>query len=147
MVKPWCGFSGVRTSRGFTLIEVMIVVAIVAILAAVALPAYNSYVKKSRARSAAADLRALAAVLENGYQKQLSYTACTTACNSTSGTQTAFPGWAPSQSAFFTYKVNSTATTYTLSAEGVTGMACTLSVTNSSTAGTATGADCGFTSW
>lgn len=38
-----------RKQTGFTLIELMIVVAIVAILAAIALPAYQSYTKKAKA--------------------------------------------------------------------------------------------------
>ncbi len=40
--------SNMKKQSGFTLIELMIVVAIVAILAAIALPAYQSYTKRAK---------------------------------------------------------------------------------------------------
>lgn len=53
-----------KSRRGFTLIEVMIVVAIVAILAAIALPAYSEQVRKSRRQTAIAEMERLQLALE-----------------------------------------------------------------------------------
>lgn len=51
-------------ARGFTLIELMIVVAVVAILAAIAYPSYAEHVRKSRRAQAKADLVELAQLAE-----------------------------------------------------------------------------------
>lgn len=44
----YLGMYQMKNQKGFTLIELMIVVAIIAILAAIALPAYSNYTKKAK---------------------------------------------------------------------------------------------------
>lgn len=62
-----------RRVRGFTLIELMIAVAVVGILVAIAYPAYNDSVRKSRRAQAKADLAQLATLAERWYTANNSY--------------------------------------------------------------------------
>lgn len=53
-----------RTDRGFTLIELMVVVAVVAILVSIAVPSYNEAVRKGKRGQAKADLVEAAQIAE-----------------------------------------------------------------------------------
>jgi type IV pilus assembly protein PilE len=63
-----------NSQTGFTLLEVMITVAIVAILAAIAVPAYNDYVLRGQLSEAYAQLAAQRVRMEQYYQDMRTYT-------------------------------------------------------------------------
>jgi type IV pilus assembly protein PilE len=67
-----------KADKGFTLIEIMIVVAIIAILAAIAIPSYTQYIQRSRRAEAKTAISQASQLLERAYSISNSY------CNPTS---------------------------------------------------------------
>ncbi len=66
-----------QTNKGFTLIELMIVVAIIGILAGVAYPSYTSYVKKANRADAIDSLLLLSGRMEEFYMNNDTYVGAT----------------------------------------------------------------------
>jgi type IV pilus assembly protein PilA len=64
-----------KAQQGFTLIELMIVVAIIGILAAVAIPAYQDYVVKAKLAKVQSTLDPLKTAIAMYYQEQGSFVA------------------------------------------------------------------------
>ena len=62
-----------KRNAGFTLVELMIVVAIVAILAAIAVPMYTDYITRAQLVPAHTGLAGLRVKMEQGYQDNRQY--------------------------------------------------------------------------
>ena len=89
------GVAGMRRTRGFTLIELMVVVAIVAIILSIAIPAYSESVRKSRRASAASELGQLQMAQERWRADHATY-----------GTLANIGGVSPMANGFYTVAVS-----------------------------------------
>jgi type IV pilus assembly protein PilE len=104
-----------RQAAGFTLIELMIVVAIIAILAAIAVPIYSDYVTRSKLTEAQNNLSALRVQMEQYFQDNRSYADGAGNC----GTPMPATG-SNSTVKYFTYTCAITTSGYTITATGAT---------------------------
>ncbi len=99
-----------RVNAGFSLIEVLIVVAIIGILSAIAMPMYGDYVTRSKIQQATSGLADARVKLEQFFLDNRTYVggAAPWAC-----------GGARPTARYFTFDCVSTASTYTITANGI----------------------------
>lgn len=117
-----------RIARGFTLIELMIVVAVVAILAAVAFPQYTNYIQRGKITEATSSLSELRLRAEKWFSDNRTY-------QNAGATDVGF-NEVIQNAKYFTYNCTAaTATAFTCTATGVanqgmTGFAYTINESN-----------------
>lgn len=106
--------------NGFTLIELMVTVAIVGILASIALPSYTSYINQANRSDAKAILLENTQFLERNYTEANSYNknSAGTTISTSNLPATTSP---KTGTALYNVTATLTATTYTLTATPVTG--------------------------
>lgn len=112
-----CRIRRSRAAEGFTLIELMIVVAIVAVLAAIAIPSYSGYVLRGRLVEGMNGLTFVRMKMEQFYQDNRTYRSVTgtTSTYTSPCLDTAQQTWG---SFTVTCSAGPTDTTYTLQASG-----------------------------
>jgi type IV pilus assembly protein PilE len=123
-----------RAGRGFSLVELMFVVAIAAVIAAVAIPSYNIQVRKNNRAVAKARLAQAAQLLERFYSDNQSYFVDVSGSNLVVGANSTQAGLAkllsvPSGTTVYSGSNNESTSPYTLSISTTTANSYTLTAT------------------
>ncbi|KJR27974.1 MULTISPECIES: prepilin-type N-terminal cleavage/methylation domain-containing protein [Vibrio] len=128
----------VTKQQGFTLIELMIVVAIIGVLTAVAMPAYKSYVTKSELAAGSATVRNLLTNIDMFHQEKGTYVGMTLADIGATQTMSGLGDLAltdltvSTASATFTFDNSSVNTAVIKYAKSSTGWVCAITANSAS---------------
>lgn len=108
-----------KYAKGFTLIEILVVVAIIGIMASIAIPAYGDYVTRGKIPDATSNLASKRVLMEQFFQDNHSYSIGASACPTTVAPDT-------KSSKYFTFTCSApivapatTASSFTITATGV----------------------------
>lgn len=109
------GTRGSAPERGFSLVELMIVVAIIAILATLVVPSYSDYVRRSQMQEAFTRLADYRAKMEQYYLDNRNY-GTADACAPVAASS--WNSFKPSDARYFSYGCSTAGQTFTVTATG-----------------------------
>jgi len=98
-------------NKGFSLIELLIVVAVIGILAAIAIPAYLGQQTKARRQAGSENIQALGTAMELYYQEHSNYG---TDCSDTDACKTQYKSFQPKTNYTFSVDVTADKQGYTI---------------------------------